>query len=223
MEIQEINKLGDLMERSYQGYAKFLFLIRLSQEAHSYSTQRFEIIRAGVKRSVGLVTSFCQSILSKAVLIGYFLFFLTACTCDKQEGAQPYLHVHTSASDSGEFWVAVNGAEPQLLLQEAQDYRAVISPNGSWMAVEIKMMSDLTVVRLYSRKDFQFTVAEHDVTKEAWLKVAVEKKLDVQSLNNTRVSIAGWGEGSNSLLLRLAAMIPDEDKPFETEVIIPLE
>ncbi len=52
--------LGDLTERTYQGYAEFLLIVGLTQKAHSRSTQRFEIIRVGVKRQVGLVSSFRQ-------------------------------------------------------------------------------------------------------------------------------------------------------------------
>ena len=51
------------MEIIYQVYAGFLLLLGLSKEAHSYSTQRFEIVLAEIKRQVGLVISFRQSTL----------------------------------------------------------------------------------------------------------------------------------------------------------------
>ena len=47
-------------KENYQDYAEFLLLIELSQEAHSYSTQRFEIIRAEAKRQVVLIIFFIQ-------------------------------------------------------------------------------------------------------------------------------------------------------------------
>ena len=68
--------LGDLMERSYQGCAGFLFLIGLSQEARSYySTQRFEVIQAGAKRQVGLVI-FSSKHLISIVLIMNTIFII---------------------------------------------------------------------------------------------------------------------------------------------------
>jgi len=66
-----VSSFSDLTESSYQGYAGFLLLVGLPQEAHSYSTQRFEIIREATKRQVGLVISFRQNSLGQVTYNPY--------------------------------------------------------------------------------------------------------------------------------------------------------
>jgi hypothetical protein len=133
------------------------------------------------------------------------------------------LHIHTSVNDTGELWVSVNNDKPLRLLHEAQGYRPLVSPDGEWLAVEVRLMSDLEVVRLFRRDGVRFIAAENDVTAVAWQNVAAAHNFELDALSHTRARVAGWSNDGTILQLEMSASVPGEHSPLETVTAVPLD
>ena len=130
--------------------------------------------------------------------------------------------IHTSVNAAGEFWATVNDGESRRLLQEAQAYRPVLSPDGDWLAVEVRLMSDLSVVRLFQRVGETLVATDPDITTRAWHWALAGTDVQLGELSHARTLVAGWDSDAQTLLLVLSATLPD-DEPFETVITLPLD
>lgn len=157
----------------------------------------------------------------RIITLCFVLLLLVSCV----EENQPLnlIHIHTSVNESGELWVNVNNGEPIRLLHNAQGYRALVSPDAKWLAVEVRLMSDLEVVRLFRREGYRYVAAERDVTTVAWRQVAAANTIDLQDLTHTKARVSGWSNEGASLSLVLSAFGSSEQGWIETVVSIPLE
>lgn len=153
------------------------------------------------------------------------LCFVSALVVSCVEKKQPvnFIHIHTSVNEAGELWVNVNNSEQLRLLHDAQGYRPLVSPDGKWLAVEVRLMSDLEVVRLFRRDGNRFVAADQDVTTVAWRQVAAAKNIELEALTHTKTRVSGWSNEGASLSLVLSAFRPGEQGWIETVVSIPLE
>jgi len=133
------------------------------------------------------------------------------------------LHIHSSANEAGELWVSINNGEPLRLLHDARGYRPMVSPDGEWLAVEVRLMSDLEVVRLFHRDGNRFVAADKDVTTVAWRQAAAADNFELEALEHTRARVSGWANNGTALLLELSSLRPGEQDQTETIVAIPLD
>jgi len=155
-------------------------------------------------------------------IIALFLALVLVTSCG--EGTQPanVLHIHTNANDAGELWASVNDSEPIRLLHDAQGYRPLASPDGEWLAVEVRLMSQLEVVRLFRRDGARFIPADKDVTAVAWREVAAAYNVELEALGHTKARVSGWNNEGTILRLELSASVPGEQDQLETVVAVPL-
>lgn len=162
--------------------------------------------------------------ISVVIRITIFCFVLILLTsCGDQRPHEPVLHIHTSVNQIGELWVRINNGKPQRLLQQAKGYRPLVSPTGNWLAVEVRLMSDLNIVRLFQRKGLQYVYANKNITGDAWKRASRREGIELKSLERTNAYVSGWGDEENVLQLELNAQAPGHKELFNTMVMIPLE
>ena len=130
--------------------------------------------------------------------------------------------VHTRVNAADELWGSVNDGEPRRLLHGAQAYRPLLSPDGDWLAVEVRQMSDLTVVRLFRRDGDTLMAADTDITARAWQWALADTNITLGELSGARTLVSGWDRDAQTLLLALSATISSSDQPFETVITFPL-
>lgn len=155
-------------------------------------------------------------------IIALYFTLLLVAGCSEHSQPENLLHIHTSANAAGELWVSVNASEPVRLLDDAQGYRPLASPDGKWLAVEVRLMSNLEVVRLFRRDGARFLSADKDVTAVAWRQVAAAHNVELEALEQTRARLSGWGHEGTSLRLALSATVSGEQGRLETVVAVPL-
>lgn len=155
-------------------------------------------------------------------IITLYLALVLLPGCGEETQPANLLHIHTSANDAGELWASVNDSESIRLLHDAQGYRPLASPDGEWLAVEVRLMSDLEVVRLFRRDGARFISADKDVTAVAWLEVAATYDVELEALGRTKARVSGWSNEGKILQLELSATVPGEQDRLETVVAIPL-
>lgn len=143
--------------------------------------------------------------------------------CGGQTQPSTRLHIHTTVNDAGELWVRVNNGEPLRLLHDARGYRPLVSPNGEWMAVEVRLMSDLDVVRLFRRDGNRFVAADKDITAAAWRQVAANEKIELEAMDRTKARVLGWSNEGTTLRLELSALVPGEKNLLGAVVGVPLD
>lgn len=156
-------------------------------------------------------------------IIALCLALLIVAGCSGEIQPANLLHIHSSANEAGELWVSINDGEPLRLLHDAQGYRPLVSPDGEWLAVEVRLMSDLEVVRLFRRDGNHFVAADKDVTAIAWRQVAAANDFELEALGHTKARVSGWGNKGTTLWLELSALRPGEQGQTETIVAIPLD
>lgn len=157
----------------------------------------------------------------RIIALCFVLVLLVSCIEKKQPLNQ--LHIHTSVNEAGELWVNVNNSEPIRLLHHAQGYRPLVSPDGKWLAVEVRLMSDLEIVHLFRRDGNRFVAADQDVTTVAWRLVMAANNIELEALTHTKARVSGWSNDGASLSLVLSAFEPNEQDWIKTVVSIPLE
>ena len=143
---------------------------------------------------------------------------ITACA----ERACEATLIHTQVTAANELWGQVNDAEPSRLLAEAQAYRPLLSPDAEWLAVEVRQMSDLQLVRLFHRDGTKFVASDVNITAAAWQAAAAEGGFEPDELIQSRAWVAGWGDDGKSLAIGLRGSLPGYDRAVETVVAIPL-
>jgi len=156
-------------------------------------------------------------------IIALCLALLLVTGCDGEPQPTNLLHIHTSANEAGELWVSVNGGSPLRLLEDAQGYRSLVSSDGDWLAVEVRLMSDLEVVRLFRRDGNRFVATEKDVTTVAWRQAAAAENIEMEALIHTKTRFSGWNDEGTTLWLELSAVGPGEQDRLETVVAVPLD
>jgi hypothetical protein len=134
----------------------------------------------------------------------------------------PAVHVHTEIRDSGELWGGVDGEPARRLLGEAQGFRPVLSPDGRWLAVETRLMSNLTVVRLFRRDHNSFVPAGQDLTAAAWKRAGDRERFDPGSADGPQTFVQGWEDCGRRLVLLLRGVWGGRPAPSEVLVTIPL-
>ena len=144
-------------------------------------------------------------------------------SCGVEPQLENKLHIHTNANEAGELWVSVNYGEPLWLLHDAQGYRPLVSPNGEWLAVEVRLLSDLEIVRLFRRDGNRFIASDKDVTAIAWRQMATANDIELEVLSHTKARVSGWSNEGMTLRLELSALGPDEPGQIETDIAIPLD
>jgi hypothetical protein len=142
-------------------------------------------------------------------------------SCDDPSGQATLVHTHVTQAN--ELWAQVSDGESVRLLEAAQAYRPLLSPDGHWLAVEVMQMSDLHVVRLFRREGDTLVAANSDVTATAWQMVAAHSNLQLDGLVQPRTHVAGWDSDAHTLHLALSATIPESEQPFETIITVPLD
>ncbi len=144
--------------------------------------------------------------------------------CARAEDSPCELHVHTAANEAGEFWASVDGSPPQRLMTKAQGYRPILSPNGAWLAVEPRLMSNLEVVRLFERQEIGFVPARLDVTRTAWERVSASGNLDPYQMDSARTRVHGWEDSGRKLVLELSVTgAKGEPKKVLVTIVLPDE
>ena len=161
--------------------------------------------------------------MNRMISLSIMLLFFAGCDGENQPQSDILLHIHTNTTETGELWISINGSETIRLLYDAQGYRPLISPDGEWLAVEVRLMSDLEVVRLFRRAGDRFVIADKDVTAVAWRHVTNANKIEMQDLENTKARVSGWGDQGTDLRLELSALGPGELGLIETIVSVPLD
>ena len=130
--------------------------------------------------------------------------------------------VHTRVNAADELWGRVNDGEPRRLLHGAQAYRPLLSPDGDWLAVEVRQMSNLTVVRLFRRDGETLVATDTDITARAWQWAVADTSITLGEMSGARTLVSGWDRDAQTLSLALSATISGSDQPFETVITIPL-
>lgn len=156
-------------------------------------------------------------------IIALCLALVIIAGCRGEIQPENLLHIYSSANEAGELWVSVNDGKPLRLLHDAQGYRPIVSPDGEWLAVEVRLMSDLEVVRLFRRDENRFVAADKDVTAVAWQQVAEADNFELEALGHTKARVSGWGNKGTTLWLELSALRPGEKARTESVVAIPLD
>lgn len=156
-------------------------------------------------------------------IIALCIALLLVAGCSEETQPANLLHIHTSTNEAGELWVSVNDGEPLRLLQDAQGYRSLVSSGGEWLAVEVRLMSNLEVVRLFRRDGDRFLAIDKDVIADAWQQAAATYNVELEALDNTKARVLGWSNEGTSLQLELSALLPDEKGWFENVVMVPLD
>ncbi len=156
-------------------------------------------------------------------IIGLCLALVLITGCSEEPRPINVLHIYTSVNDAGELWVSVDNDKPLRLLHEAQGYRPLVSPDGEWLAVEVRLMSDLEVVRVFRRDGGRFIAVEKDVTAIAWQKAAAAYNVELEALSQTRARVSGWSNEGTILQLEMSAFVPGEQSPLETVTAVSLD
>ncbi len=131
--------------------------------------------------------------------------------------------VHTHVTQANELWAQVNGGKSVRLLEAAQAYRPLLSPDGHWLAVEVMQMSDLHVVRLFRREGDTLVPAQTNVTAVAWRSAATHYDIELDELAHARAQVAGWDSDAHTLSLALGATRPGVEQPFEAIITVQLD
>lgn len=160
------------------------------------------------------------SSLPRSRVAGLALALLLAA-CAPQGPVGPSAPLHTYVNRAGELWAGVGDAPAQRLLTNGQDYRPVPSPDGRWLAVEVRLMSNLDVVRLYRREGTLLVPVAPDITTAAWARVRRDHGIDPEALDGARSHISGWENGGTALWLELSADV--ESVPQTFHISVPLE
>lgn len=142
------------------------------------------------------------------------LLVLILLGCTQEAATEKWLSIHTHTNAANELWVTVGNTEPQLLLKEALNYRPVLSQSGQWLAVEMQLMSNLTVVRLFEMRNNQFTAVENDITRDAWRRVTSQKEINLNDVEAGSTYLSGFSNDESTLILELHGALPGQDMPF---------
>lgn len=151
------------------------------------------------------------------------LALVLCCVAGCCEPHSDAMLVHTRVNGADELWGRVNDGESRRLLHGAQAYRPLLSPDGDWLAVEVRQMSDLTVVRLFRRDGETLVATDTDITARAWQWAVADTNITLGELSGPRTLVSGWDRDAQTLSLALSATISGSDQPFETVVSFPLE
>ncbi|BBG65783.1 hypothetical protein NNO_1080 [Hydrogenimonas sp.] len=107
------------------------------------------------------------------------------------------------------------------LAGDALDYRVIPSPDGSWLAVETLLLSNLTVVRFY-RKDGggMYRAQEVPELTQIWERVTVNAGLDIDDLRSPRMKFLRWEDNGNALI-NLSAAAPNGKIAQDISITLP--
>lgn len=131
--------------------------------------------------------------------------------------------IHTNVNEANELWGRVDDGDPIILLRQAQAYRPLLSPDGNWLAVEVRQMSDLHVVRLFRHDGERLVATDIDVTAHAWQLAAAGSNITPGELTHPRTHIFAWDSEAQTLSLALSATTPGIEQPFEMIITIQLD
>ncbi len=134
-----------------------------------------------------------------------------------------HLQVHTEVNQAGELWANVNGQAPERLWIGAQDFRPLLSPNGAWLAVEARLMSNIGVVLLFRREGNRFVPAAQDVTGLAWKMAGERERFDPATVENPQTYVHGWENQGRLLQIKLRGLWGEEPEFREILVRLRLE
>lgn len=145
--------------------------------------------------------------MTRPLVLLLFALLLQGCT------EEPARQVHTSFSEASGLLVEDNLGLSQRLIPESRGVRAVISPDGRWIAVEDSKLSNLVVVRAFRYSGGRYEEIPLPGVRQKWEAVANEAGLDFEDLINPRVGIEAFGPGGKTLLLSFRADTGLADRP----------
>jgi len=154
------------------------------------------------------------------VLQAAAMLCLASLACGGGEATAPPA-VHTESLPDGSFTVTVGAGEPQRLIEAAQQYRPVLSPDSRWLAVETRLFSDLQVVRVFRRDGDRFEEVDPDPVLATWARVASREGFLVEDVVRARASVAGWDD-DDVLILELSGDLPERDARWTTVERVPM-
>lgn len=95
-----------------------------------------------------------------------------------------------------------------VVADDALDYEVHPSPDGSALAVETLVMSNLQTLRLYTKgADGCFHPCERDAAVELWGELAKKEGFSVEEVERPRMKFLKW-TGRRTLLLNLSGETP---------------
>lgn len=145
--------------------------------------------------------------MTRPLVLLLFALLLQGCT------EEPARQVHTSFSEASGLLVEDNLGLSQRLIPESRGVRAVISPDGRWIAAEDSKLSNLVVVRAFRYSGGRYEEIPLPGVRQKWEAMANEAGLDFEDLINPRVGIEAFGPSGNSLLLSFRADTGLADRP----------
>jgi len=100
--------------------------------------------------------------------------------------------------------------ENYVLADDALDYRVIQSPDGQWLAVETRLMSNLQIIRAY-RKNNQgrYRPLKDPVAVKLWDDLLKEEGFTIDDVNYPRMRFLRW-ISENSMLINMSGEFHDK-------------
>ncbi len=128
-------------------------------------------------------------------------------------------HVHTHLECDGRLVASIDGGDYAEVLSCPRGCRPVLAPDGRLLAVELPLLSNTGVVKLFRIDGGRFAPAAVDVTTLAWRQIARQKKLSSERLDAPRWVVEKWLDDGKKLEMMLnAATTEGQTVEFKTVV-----
>jgi hypothetical protein len=93
-----------------------------------------------------------------------------------------------------------------ILADDAIDYEVFLSPDKRAFAVETLLMSNLQIIRIYTKNNNKFEPQNSPVSKKLWQDFSEEKKFKVEDISHPSMKFIKW-INNNQLLVELSGDI----------------
>ncbi|MCB1054819.1 MAG: hypothetical protein KDD11_04820 [Acidobacteria bacterium] len=120
----------------------------------------------------------------------------------------------------GEAIVVVEGDREQILVEEAQGFLAHLAPDGQWLALDVRLLSDLQVTYLYHQEadgDWNF---ERNLSRPAWetARTTLDLGPDLDDLLRARTRFLRWSEDGRTCSVEVSGELDGRELELEVEL-----
>ncbi len=111
--------------------------------------------------------------------------------------------------------------ESYLLADDAKDYRVIPSPEGSWLAVETQLFSNLEIIRVYKKADDgRYRPLDDAVATKLWRDISTEEGFSIDDVRYPRMGFLSWVD-KDTMLINMSG--ESADKVIDRNVTLLLQ